>query len=325
MRACSVDMRSAILVPMQGSHFSRRAVVVGLGSLPLLSYAAATGGPATWRDAARARDLPVLVRWPTVEPKGVVLYSHGLGGSCLGGAVGGAAWADAGFVVVHVQHPGSDLHIWAGGARAIEAAATPAQFLARAQDVAFVLDEVVRLRTGPWSTVPARIGVAGHSFGARVTMAIAGETFPAAIVPPMADLRPTAFLALSPGLEGPGNPRERLAAVTRPLLGVTGSLDGDPLGRGTTPEKRAEVFDLLPEGARAMLWLDGADHATFAGTPGVPLPREAVALAREPAHHALVASVTSDWWLANLADETAAKARMAAPAGLGASDRWRFG
>jgi hypothetical protein len=60
-----------------------------------------------WADVTRSRDVPVLVRWPQDKAQGVVIYSHGLGGKKEGGDVWGQAWAAAGFVAVHLQHPGN--------------------------------------------------------------------------------------------------------------------------------------------------------------------------------------------------------------------------
>lgn len=275
-----------------------------------------------WRDEARARDLPVRVREPEGTACGAVVYSHGLGGSRDGGGAWGEAWAAAGLLVVHLQHPGSDEALWKGGPGALAGGGTPTQFRARVADVAFALDEIARRRPSQWPDMPDRVGVAGHSFGARTTQVLAGEALPAAVGAPPADPRPLAFVALSPGVEGPGDPQTRFATLTRPFLAVTGSLDGDPLGRGTTPARRASLFDLLPPGRRALLWLQGADHLTFAGTAGLSLPRATGAAALEATHHALVARITTDWWRAWLCDDAEAGSRLAAPAGLGSSDRW---
>ena len=77
--------------------------------------AAPTAVDETWIDERRNREVPVKVRWPAETASTlagglpVILFSHGLGGTREGGEVWGRAWAAAGFVVVHLQHPGSDL------------------------------------------------------------------------------------------------------------------------------------------------------------------------------------------------------------------------
>ncbi len=65
-----------------------------------------------WTDAARSRTVPLRVRWPDGPgPWPLLLFSHGLGGSRDGGELWGEAWCEAGFVVIHLQHPGSDIAV----------------------------------------------------------------------------------------------------------------------------------------------------------------------------------------------------------------------
>src|ERR1700742_4829219 len=62
-----------------------------------------------WNDFARNRVVPVRLRVPTGGgPYPVILFSHGLGGSRAGGELWGDTWAHHGYIVVHMQHPGSD-------------------------------------------------------------------------------------------------------------------------------------------------------------------------------------------------------------------------
>ena len=135
-----------------------QALLVGplaMHTVPARAQAAtASVADETWTDSARRRDVPVRVRWPEVDRNGaappVVLFSHGLGGTREGGTVWGEAWAAAGFVVVHMQHQGSDLAAVRTTATSfsdkagLRAATGPAQLLARLQDVGFVLDPGLR-------------------------------------------------------------------------------------------------------------------------------------------------------------------------------------
>jgi predicted dienelactone hydrolase len=174
------------------------------------------------------------------------------------------------------------------------------------------------------------VGVAGHSFGALTTLAAAGQRYPAP--GDLSDPRPRAFLALSPS-----SSRSRLSlldqfgGITRPFMAVTGSLDGDPFGSYDTGEPRAQVFEGLPPGQRALLWLDGADHMTFAGNRQRringrgPFKRAAVAQAREDAHHALVARLSTLWWRWRLLGDGTARDALGSPAGLAAQDRLTLG
>ena len=289
----------------------------------------------TWRDAARNRALPVLVRWPSGSgPWPLIVYSHGLGGSREGGDAWGQAWQAAGFVVLHLQHPGSDIEVLRNGLAKLREAGNLQQFLLRMADVRFVIDEVERrhrLGASPWGQVRlASMGVAGHSFGALTTQAIAGQRFD--MPTELADARVAAFLAFSPGS---GRSKmaltEQFGAISRPFMVVTGSLDGDPFGSYDSGALRAKVYEGLPAGQRALLWLDGADHMSFAGNARLriaglgPFKRQPVAAEREVAHHALVARITTLWWQTQLMADAAARAALQQPSGLGDGNRLTLG
>ena len=290
-----------------------------------------------WKDTNRQRDIPVKVRWPDAGAAGaspIVLFSHGLGGSREGGAVWGRAWAAAGFVVVHVQHPGSDLpavraavgsltdHV---GLRSLGSAQ---QLLARLQDIRFVLDEITRRHhsaaPGWVNARPTAVGMSGHSFGAHTTLGMAGQRYPGMAA--MDEPRLAAFIALSPSVPVAGDATAAFAQLTRPVLCLTGTRDGDVVGNGATPDRRMAVFAALPAGHKAQLVLHDADHMTFGGQAdrisGI-VPREPVSRTLQARHHALVAAVTTDWWRATLLGDAVAQAHLASPQGLDAGDTWQ--
>ena len=304
-----------------------------------------------WVDAARQRRLPVRIRWPEGNaPCGLVVFSHGLGGDRSGGAVWAQAWQAAGLTVVAIQHPGSDTGIWRGGLPAARKGGSREQYLARIDDAHFVLDEIERRqRDDPaWQRIrPDAIGFCGHSFGARLTQAIAGEIPPGlqraagsglpAAADAMRDARPRAFIAFSPGFgatEGDADlslaARARFGRIERPFLCVTGTLDNAMMVGDATNATRRAVYRGLPAGHKAELALNGADHMTFGGRdlpvePSAVLRREAGAVQLEPGHRAVVAQVTSDWWRWRLLGDDAARGRLVAPAGLSAVDIWQQG
>jgi predicted dienelactone hydrolase len=295
----------------------------------------------TWRDHARQRDLPVRIRWPAAAGElPLVLHSHGLGGSREGGDVWGRAWCDAGFVVVHLQHPGSDTEVLRAGLPALRAAGNAEQLIARAADVRFALDEIGRRRSAAasdaagapaWRDLRAdAMGLAGHSLGAQTTQAVAGQRYP--VPADLADPRPKAFIALSPSTQRSNMPvQDQFGGIRRPFLAITGSLDGDPFGAYKGGDQRARIFEGLPPGERALLWLEGADHNTFAGNGERrivgrgPFLRDPAVFALEPAHHALVARISTLWWRAQLLGDADAKAALSRPAGLQSGDRWQLG
>jgi dienelactone hydrolase len=319
------------------------AAIGGLAAAALSGPARARSWPAedeTWTDGARGRSLPMRLRWPDgLGPCGAIVHSHGLGGNRDGGDAWGQAWRDAGFLVLHVQHPGSDTDAFRhGGMGTLREATRPEQLVARVADMHFVIDEIERRARsgGHWSRVRLdAIGASGHSYGAVTVQAIAGKRYPVA-TPGFVEPRCRAFVAFSPSPDRNGRLplAQQFGAIERPFLAITGSLDGDPLrGRGgteLTPESRASVYDGLPAGRRALLWLDGADHMTFGGNAEQriaarrgPFKREPEVAAREPGHHALVARITGQWWRAHLLGDASAAAALRNPLGLGPGDRWR--
>lgn len=325
---CSVFDSVRPMAPSRRAVLRSGAAWAGV-CVPWASIAAeddALASTQTWTDAARTRDVPVLLRWPQGKPQGVVIYSHGLGGKKEGGDVWGKAWAAAGMLVVHLQHAGSDAAALRGGWSALRKAMQPEQLVARVADVRFVIAELQRRRASAerqWASIPTdRLAVAGHSFGARSTLVAAGWQRSGWSSP---EPQVKAFVAFSPALgqvTDLAQARRELASVTRPFLVCSGSLDGEVLGNGETPESRRMVFEALPAGKKAMLWLDQADHFTFAGNdkqiPSSFLARRSKAsLEREDAQHALVAQVSAMWLREQLGSEP-----MPAVKGLGPADQW---
>ena len=328
-------------MPIHRRPLLQAAAAAALAALaaPLVRAQPAPNGPLQdggWQDASRGRTVPWRLRLPAgPAPWPWVIYSHGLGGSRDGGAVWGQAWADAGVAVLHLQHPGSDSNTLRAGLGALRAAASAEQLMARVLDVRFVLDEVTRLAAAgatPWAGLtPDAVGLAGHSFGAHTTQALAGQRY--GVASDWAEPRLKAFIALSPSSPRAGGPglQEAFGGIRRPLLAVSGSLDGDPFGSYERGDLRAAVYDGLPPGQRALLWLQGADHLSFAGGAGRcspasgPFRRHGTAAQQEPAHQALVARITTLWWRARLQGDTQALAALRAPLGLGEGDRFELG
>lgn len=289
---------------------------------------------AVWRDAARDRDVPVRLRWPEGSgPCALVIHSHGLGGSREGAGRMAQAWRAAGLAVIHLQHPGSDTEALRGGLQALRAAANGRQLIARVADVRFAIDEIARRAArGEGAFQRLRldaIGLSGHSFGARTVQSAAGQRFAIGGGPELTEGRARAFLALSPSMgEQPRlTPAQAFGEVRRPFFCATGSWDGDPLGSETTGEHRLRVFEGLPPGQRAQLWLDGADHMSFAGQAlegrrAVSRRRPSSAVEQADRHGALLDTLTRDWWRWQLLGEPAARQALRQPQGLGSADRW---
>jgi dienelactone hydrolase len=280
-------------------------------------------------DAHRDLTLDATVHYPVGPgPFPVVIFSHGLGGSKDGYAYLGDAWAAHGYVVIHPTHPGSDSSIFhvPGGMPAIvtalrEAMMSPAIWIARPHDITAVIDALPQVE----DQVPdlagkidrARIGVGGHSYGAYTTMAVAG--LGPVVDSPLADPRPLAFIAMSPG--GPEHPGDDpFTHITRPMLVMTGSEDGmppllvppggDKSGVVKDGNWRAESYTLLPPGdpvgEHALLFITGASHFTFSGGAGAVLLGHANPT--KPIHLRVVVATSLAWWDAHLMPARAAAA-----------------
>lgn len=228
-----------------------------------------------WRDEKRSRDVPVRIVAPaagtTTAP--VILFSHGLGGSLEGGKLWAREWAANGYIVVTLQHAGSDEGIWKDKprlerAKAMKEAMTARNLVLRMDDVKFVLDDMARRQKEDdafWKQADLkRIGMSGHSFGSRTTMAVSGQSLgPMAMA---ADPRITAAIAFSPNVnKRAGSLDAQFANIRMPLFSITGSKDGEIMGDGTKAEDRTLPFEHMPAPDKYLAFFEGGDHMVFGG------------------------------------------------------------
>lgn len=280
---------------------------------------------AVWHDAARDRDVPVRIRMPGGSGANngrapLILFSHGLGGSLDGGTLWGQAWADAGFVVIHLQHPGSDRSILrpGGGLRmrgaiggALTAAMSPEQLDARVRDVKFVLDQIPARPTEGRCALTridgTHIGMSGHSFGAHTTQALAGQMF-ARTTAATTEPRIAASIAFSPSPPRGGSDAQAMANVREPFLSITGTADTTPAVPDVTATERERPFRAMPPGGKYLLVLNGATHADLGGNPAGFRGRDTNA-------HVTTAVIdaTTAFWRWTLIGDRAAKAMLDDP------------
>lgn len=272
--------------------------------------------PTTWdgtiTDGARHREIPVRVFLPaSTAPAPVVLFSHGLGGSREGSGYLGVHWAKRGYVVVFVQHPGSDAGVWKDEPpekrlAALREAASLDNFLLRVKDIPAVLDGFERFNAQPKHPLEKRldlehVGMSGHSFGAITTQAVSGQSFPLAGAS-FTEARIKAALPMSPSTPRRGSAAQAFAKVTIPWLLMTGTKDSAPIGNQTV-ESRLAVFPALPAGGKYELVLDRAEHSAFTdrALPGDAEPRN-------PNHHRAILAIGTAFWDATLRGDAAARA-----------------
>jgi predicted dienelactone hydrolase len=280
-------------------------------------------------DTTRSREIPVRVYLPAATaPAAVILWSHGLGGSRDNSAYLGTHWSARGYVVVCLQHPGSDESVWRGkppGERmpAMQKAASAQNLVLRCGDVKTVLDQLTAWNGAADHALRGRldlehIGMCGHSFGAITTQSVGGQSVPLQ-GQKFVDRRIDAALPMSPNAPKAGDPERAFADVTIPWLLMTGTEDVAPIGNFTV-EDRLAVYPALPTTIdRYELVLDGADHGVF----GDGTRRGGTAKA---AHHRSILALSTAFWDSHLRGDATAKAWLhgdGARTALAAEDRWQ--
>lgn len=262
------------------------------------------------RDAPRDREIPLRVYLPmSAAPAPVVLFSHGLGGSRQNNPYLGKHWALRGYVVVFMQHPGSDESVWRDkplGQRmtALRQAASAENFQKRVRDVPVLLDQLQAWNQEAGHPLGGRmnlkrVGMSGHSFGAVTTQAVSGQSFP--LGRDFTDARITAACMMSPSSPRVGDPKSAFGKVKIPWLLLTGTKDVAPIGDADV-KSRLAVFPALPPVGKYELVLENAEHSAFGDSP-LPGDKER----RNPNHHRAILAVTTAFWDAYLRDDPAAR------------------
>lgn len=237
----------------------------------------------TWTDAARSdRSIPVTIRHPRSSPGSwpLIVFSHGLGGTRDGYVYLAEHWARQGYLVVSVQHIGSDDSVWRGKARPmdamVQATRDPDNILNRPRDVSFVIDRMLQLNADPKSPFHGRvavdrIGVAGHSFGAYTTLAVGGQALmPAAGGKPVSlvDSRVKAIIPMSAPADAKRAAKFKMfEPIAIPALHMTGTKDDSPVG-GTSAAERRIPFDQMHRADNYLLTFKDGDHAVFSDHRG---------------------------------------------------------
>lgn len=222
------------------------------------------------RDNARNRSLGIAVEYPTRPgPHPLIIFSHGFGAAARDYAALGSFWASQGYVVVRPMHADAGRATSAQAAQTAFAAQTAADRTARAQDVRVVLDSLDLLE----QTYPelqgkidrARVGVAGHSYGALTAMLVGGATTTGGTAV-AADPRVRAIVALGPpGIgETRGITEQSFAGLAKPVLFIVGSAE-QGANETETPEWRRRAFELAPAGDKWLVTLEGGMASAYTG------------------------------------------------------------
>ncbi len=282
------------------------------------------------KDEKRNRVLPIRVYLPKSDkPAPVILFSHGLGGSRDNNPYLGNHWAARGYVVVFVQHPGSDESVWKdtpGLQRmaAMKKAASGENFLLRNQDIPVVLDTLKTWNGEKDHPLKGRldlehIGMSGHSFGAVTTQAVSGQAFlggKTQFLEPRID----ASVMLSPSPPQAGDPVTAFSTIKIPCLLMTGTLDDSPIGNSKAAD-RLKVFPNLKQAPALQVVFDKATHMSFGERDllGKPI--------KDPRYHKAILALSTAFWDMTLKSDPAAKAWLTSPSAkcvLVPEDKWEM-
>jgi predicted dienelactone hydrolase len=301
-------------------------------ALSEISRAAAEPIDLTIEDSKRKRSIPIRVYLsPGAGPSPVILFSHGLGGSREAAPYLGLHWSGRGYVVIFLQHPGSDESVWRDTPlrqriQVLKGAASVQNFKDRVDDVGVTIDQLEAFQAAKSGPLAGRldlkkIAIAGHSFGAVTAQAVAGQRQP--IGASLTDKRIKAALIFSPSR--PRNqlvsPQQAFGEVRIPWMLMTGTKDDSPLG-DTTPESRLEVYPSLPPGDKYELVLKDAEHYAFTERTEGPANAK-----RNPRNKQTVVALSTAFWDAYLQDDAAAKQWLVgkgAQSVLSPGDRWQM-
>lgn len=299
--------------------------------LGLVAVAKAQITDYTLQDVERDRQVPIRVYLPKVtEPAPVILFSHGLGGSRENNPYLGNHWAGQGYVVVFMQHVGSDESVWKDVPRhkrlaELKGAASRENAVLRFEDVSFVLDQLEVMNAAGDTAISRRmdldkVGMSGHSFGAVTTQWVSGQKQPLAGAKYL-DKRIDAALAMSPSAPRLGRASRAFGGIEIPWLSMTGTEDVSMIG-GADVESRLAVYKALPEGSKYELLLHGAEHSAFSERDF----RASEQNNRNPNHHRAILAISSAFWDAYLRDDSAAKDWLIEEtvSVLEANDRWQW-
>ena len=266
---------------------------------PVLAQAApaAVAAPNPFVAAASHVELPApdgrkidVSVWQAADERGVVIFSHGFGGSPASYRRILAQWVDEGFTVVAPLHVDSARH----PARASYDG--QAAFTTRIVDRATVRGFVHQTHAGK------PLIAAGHSFGSLMSLIEAGAV---TVAGPLGDPDVKAVVAFSSagdlaGVIGP----DTYAALKTPTLMITGDAD---LVEGYVTDWHAHrsPFDRAAPGDKMLLVFEGGDHSL-------------VANADQPDFD-LIVQASTDFMKSYGLGEAAARARLdalSAPAGV---------
>lgn len=224
-------------------------------------------------EARDGRIVPIKIYRPKNDgPHPLILWSHGLGGTRDGaGFILRELAQNHGFMVVTIQHHGTDDVLWRGKDghpwdNIKQSRIDNETFMNRFIDTRFILDKLLKNN----NINENRIGYMGHSLGALSVQVLCGQIWydDDGAERSFADERIKFGLLHSPvPAMSKNHPNTVFRGIDKPILHMTGTNDVSPLS-GYGYQERFRIFDHAVSAARSMIVLDEADHMVFAGSRG---------------------------------------------------------
>ena len=269
-----------------------------------------------WVDTTRHnRTVPYKVYVPetgTNTPMPVIIWSHGLGGSRDGAGFISRFVAAHGYIIVHIQHHGTDTSLWEGKPGHpwdnIRAARIPRKHvLQRYRDVPFALR---CLHDGQVPNVDphlfdlSRLGMSGHSFGAMTTQVMAGQRIARGrrhydLFQP--EFRAGILYSPVPGRKDHADPDLVYSGIRIPLLHITGTDDESPV-EGFGYQRRLNVYNHAVHPDQHLVIIRNGDHMVFNGSRGQLADNP-----DRPRHEEILKIISLAWWDAHLKGNQAAQ------------------
>ena len=224
--------------------------------------------------APKKRALDLRVTWAEgVEKQPVIVFSHGAFGSREGYAPLAVFWAERGYVVIQPTHQDSAKK---GTVPLLSNPVAFREWNMRPLEISWVishLGDIAKEMPGLAAAMDtARIGIAGHSYGAHTVQLLAGATAkaPWSRRQNFQEKRAQAFVMISPQGGGGVFDAESFRTLKGPALFITGTKD--ETGRKPHPYTwRLDPFEQSPAGDKTLMLIDGAYH-NFGGISGAKYP-----------------------------------------------------
>ncbi len=259
-----------------------------------------------WIDPARGgRGVLYKIYIPEKVPRDpdmypVIIWSHGLGGTRDGAGFISRYVAAHGYVIVHLQHGGTDSILWDGKPghpwTHIRAAKIPRKtVLNRYRDVHFAVESLRHMAAAgglPLADMKV-LGMSGHSFGALTTQIMAGQRIAKGTRHydlHLPDFRAGILYSPVPGRKDPKDPGLVYGGIRLPLLHFTGTDDESPV-ESFGMERRLMIAAHTGRDDQMVVILKDGDHMVFNGSRG--------GLGNNPArdrHETLIKVVSLAWW-----------------------------